>query len=70
VKAPKVIVAGAGPVGLSAAFALTRAGVSVRIIDVTAHVKIRWDHDPSEMVAYLTEEGVAFIAAMRTTAGV
>jgi 6-methylpretetramide 4-monooxygenase / 4-hydroxy-6-methylpretetramide 12a-monooxygenase len=32
-KTTGVVVAGAGPVGLSAAFALARAGVSVRIID-------------------------------------
>ena len=31
---------------------------------ITADVKIRWDRDPSELVALLSEDGIAFIAAM------
>jgi 2-polyprenyl-6-methoxyphenol hydroxylase-like FAD-dependent oxidoreductase len=31
---------------------------------ITADVKIRWDRDPSEAVALLSEDGIAFIAAM------
>jgi 2-polyprenyl-6-methoxyphenol hydroxylase-like FAD-dependent oxidoreductase len=31
---------------------------------ITADVKIRWDRDPNEIVALLSEDGIAFIAAM------
>ncbi len=31
---------------------------------ITADVKIRWDRDPDEAVAYLSGEGIAFIAPM------
>jgi 2-polyprenyl-6-methoxyphenol hydroxylase-like FAD-dependent oxidoreductase len=48
-----------------------RAGLGLRLegetLDatwITADVKIRWDRDPSEAVALLSEDGVAFIAAM------
>jgi len=31
---------------------------------ITIDVKIRWDKDPHEVIAYLSEAGIAFIAAM------
>jgi 2-polyprenyl-6-methoxyphenol hydroxylase-like FAD-dependent oxidoreductase len=57
--------------GADGSHSTVRTGLGLRLegetldaIWLTADVKIRWDHDPSEMVAYLTEEGIAFIAAM------
>ena len=39
-------------------------GETLDAIWLTADVKIRWKHDPDEAIAYLSEEGIAFIAAM------
>jgi len=57
--------------GADGSHSAVRTGLGLRLegetldaVWLTADVKIRWDHDPSEMVAYLTEEGIAFIAAM------
>ena len=48
-KKTEVVVAGAGPVGLSAALALARAGVSVRIIDrLTSQAALKVHKDSEE----------------------
>ncbi len=39
-------------------------GETLDMIWITADVRIRWDRDPGEAVAYLSTEGIAFIAAM------
>lgn len=43
---------------------LTLEGETLDTTWITADVKIRWDRDPGEMIAYLSEDGIAFIAAM------
>jgi 2-polyprenyl-6-methoxyphenol hydroxylase-like FAD-dependent oxidoreductase len=47
-----------------AGLGLTLEGETLDATWITADVKIRWDRDPSEVVALLSEDGVAFIAAM------
>jgi 2-polyprenyl-6-methoxyphenol hydroxylase-like FAD-dependent oxidoreductase len=58
-------------VGTDGGHSTVRAGLGLQLegetLDatwVTADVKMRWKHDPDEVVAYLSEEGIAFIAAM------
>jgi 2-polyprenyl-6-methoxyphenol hydroxylase-like FAD-dependent oxidoreductase len=57
--------------GSDGAHSTVRSGLGLKLegetLDatwITADVKIRWDRDPSEVVALLSEDGVAFIAAM------
>lgn len=57
--------------GVDGAHSTVRSGLDLKLegetldaIWITADVKIRWERDPSEIVAILTEDGVAFIAAM------
>ena len=39
-------------------------GETLDAIWITADVKIRWDRDPGEAIAYLSPDGIVFIAAM------
>ncbi|MGB8465584.1 MAG: FAD-dependent monooxygenase [Terrimicrobiaceae bacterium] len=39
-------------------------GETLDSIWITADVKIRWDRDPGEAIAYMSPDGIAFIAAM------
>jgi 2-polyprenyl-6-methoxyphenol hydroxylase-like FAD-dependent oxidoreductase len=39
-------------------------GETLDAIWITADVRIRWKHEPDELIACLSEEGIAFIAAM------
>jgi 2-polyprenyl-6-methoxyphenol hydroxylase-like FAD-dependent oxidoreductase len=57
--------------GADGAHSTVRSGLGLKLegetLDatwITADVKIRWDRDPSEFVALLSEDGIAFIAAM------
>ena len=57
--------------GADGAHSAVRAGLGLKLegetLDatwITADVRIRWDRDPSEAVALLSEDGIAFIAAM------
>jgi len=43
---------------------LTLEGETLDQTWITADVKIKWDRDPGEFVAFLAEDGIAFIAAM------
>jgi 2-polyprenyl-6-methoxyphenol hydroxylase-like FAD-dependent oxidoreductase len=47
-----------------ASLGLTLEGETLDTTWITADVKIRWDRDPGEAIAYLAEDGIAFIAAM------
>lgn len=58
-------------IGCDGGHSAVRAGLGLKLegetLDanwITADVKIRWDRDPGEMIAYLSEVGIAFIAAM------
>jgi len=59
-----LIGADGGRSAVRAGLGLQLEGETLDATWITADVKIRWDRDPSEMIAYLSDVGIAFIAAM------